>query len=213
MLAIETDPFAVRILKKLYPDVSVINKKFEDVEIGNNSVDLVIGNPPYGGWSVKDRNNPDLAKYAIHHYFASRSIRLLRKNGILAFVINSYFMDNVGEHVRDIIEEEGGSLLVAYRLPETLFRDAKVTVDIVIIVKERLSTRWQKTKPITIGKETKPINEYYIDNPENVLGKLAIVPFTSYQRTGLVCQAEGNLVERLKIKLQELSNNPLPFYV
>ena len=114
-------------------------------------------------------------------------------------------MDNVDEHVRDIIEEEGGSLFVAYRLPETLFRDAKVTVDIVFVVKERLNTRWQKTKSITIGKETKPINEYYINNPQNILGKLAIVPFTSYQRTGLVCQDDGNLVEKLKQKLRELS--------
>ena len=204
MLAIETDPFAVRILKKLYPDISVINGKFEDVEIGNNSVDLVIGNPPYGGWLVKDDKNPDLAKYAIHHYFASRGVRLLKQGGMLAFVINSYFMDNVGEHVRDIIEEEGGSLLVAYRLPETLFSDAKVTVDIVIIVKERLSTRWQKTKPITIGKETKPINEYYIDNPENVLGKLAVVDM--YDRTGLTCKDEGNIVGKMKQKLSDVVN-------
>ena len=205
MLAIEPEPYAFRILKALYPDISAINKKFEEVEIKNNCVDLIIGNPPYGGWFVKDKKNPDLAKYAIHHYFASRGIRLLKKGGILAFVINSYFMDNIREHVRDVIEEEGASLLVAYRLPETLFDDAKVTVDIVFIVKDKLNTKWQRTKPITIGKQTKHINEYYIDNPENRLGKFAIVPFPSYQRTGLVCQDDGNLVEKLKQKLQELS--------
>ena len=211
ILAIEPEPYAFRILKALYPDISAINKKFEEVEIKNNSVDLVIGNPPYGGWFVKDKINPDLAKHAIHHYFTARCVRLLKKGGILAFVINSYFMDNIRDHVRDIVEK-GASLLVAYRLPETLFNDAKVTVDVVFIVKDKSfikkNTKWQETKPITIGKQTKHINEYYIDNPQNILGKLgklAIVPFPAYQRTGLICQDDGNLVEKLKKKLQELS--------
>ena len=69
ILAIEPEPYAFKILKALYPDISAINKKFEEVEIKNNCVDLVIGNPPYGGWFIEDKNNPDLAKHAIHHYF------------------------------------------------------------------------------------------------------------------------------------------------
>ena len=88
ILAIETEPVAHRILKTLYPDISTINKNFEDVTIKDNSVDLVIGNPPYGKWTVTDKKNPDLSKHAIHHYFASRGVRLLKKNGILVFVIN-----------------------------------------------------------------------------------------------------------------------------
>ena len=62
-------------------------------------------------------------------------MRLLKKGGILAFVINSYFMDNIRDHVRDVIEAKGASLLVAYRLPETLFNNTKVTVDIILSLK------------------------------------------------------------------------------
>ena len=204
MLAIEVEPYAAKILKKLYPDVSVINGKFEDVEVNNNSVDLVIGNPPYGGWFVKDKNNPDLEKYAIHHYFASRGVRLLKRGGILAFVMDCYFMDNLREHVRYIIKQEGASLLASYRMPDNLFDDAKVTVDIVFIVKEKLNTKWHKTRSIKIGKATKPINEYYIDNPQNILGRLTVVDI--YDRTGLTCKEEGNIVEKMKQKLNDVVN-------
>ena len=60
----------------------------------------------------------------------------------------------------------------------------------------RRNTRWQKTKSITIGNQTKQINEYYINNPQNILGKLNIIPI--YERTGLVCEENGNLIQKLK---------------
>lgn len=205
ILTIDSDPLACRILKALYPDISVINRKFEDIEIQNNSLDLVIGNPPYGRFIVNDKNNPDLAKHAIHHYFAARGARLLKKNGILAFVINSYFMDNICDHVRDIIKKEGCSLLAAYRLPDNLFNNAKVTVDIIFIIKNKLNTKWQITNPITIGNKTKPINEYYINNQHNILGNLTIVPM--YKRTGLTCKGDGDLEIKLQDRLRYLPEN------
>jgi len=205
ILAIEPEPIAHTIIKSLYPDVKTLNKKFEDVELQANSFDLVIGNPPYGSCTIEDKSNPDLSKHAIHHYFSSRGVRLLKQNGILAFVINAYFMDNIFDHVRDIITKEGGSLLAAYRLPDNVFQNAKVTTDIIFITKNKLPTKWQKTKPIAIGNQTKQINEYYINNPQNILGKLNIIPI--YERTGLVCEEEGNLIQKLKSKLEELPKN------
>jgi hypothetical protein len=90
-------------------------------------------------------------------------------------------------------------------LPENVFQNAKVTTDIIFITKNKLSTKWQKTKPITIANQTKQINEYYINNPNNILGKLNIIPI--YERTGLVCQEDGNLIQKLKSKLEELPKN------
>ena len=45
-------------------------------------------------------------------------------------------MDNIRDHVRDVIDQEGGSLLAAYRLPEDLFDNAKVTTDIYFYSKK-----------------------------------------------------------------------------
>jgi len=135
ILAIEPEPIAYTIMKSLYPDVTILNKKFEDVELKPDSFDLVVGNPPYGAWLVEDKRNPDLAKHVIHHYFSARGVRLLKENGILVFAINCYFMDNIRDHVRNVITKEGGSLLAFYRLPENVFQNAKVTTDIIFITK------------------------------------------------------------------------------
>ena len=78
---------------------------------------------------------------------------------------------------------------------------------IIFITKTKLPTRWQKTKSITIGNQTKQINEYYINNPQNILGRLNIIPI--YERTGLVCEENGNLIQKLKSKLEELPKNLL----
>ena len=48
-------------------------------------------------------------------------MRMLNPNGILAMVLPSYFMDNVREHARDIIAQDGGRLIAAFRLPDDLF--------------------------------------------------------------------------------------------
>ena len=52
-----------------------------------------------------------------------------------------------------------------------------------------------KNKKITIGNDTKSINEYFVDKPENIMGELAIVPM--YARTGITCKSKGDLRDRL----------------
>jgi type I restriction-modification system DNA methylase subunit len=69
-------------------------------------------------------------------------MHLLKPEGVLAMVLPSYFMDNTQDHVRNIIHQEGGSLVAAYRLPEDLFRDAKVTIDIVFLKKGKTDKTW-----------------------------------------------------------------------
>ena len=105
-------------------------------------------------------------------------------------------MDNTRNHARDIIAENGVNLLAAYRLPDNLFACAKITVDIVFLQKAKSNTNWQKTKNISIGKYNKPINEYFINNPDNILGALDIVRM--YERMGITCRSNGNLRNKLK---------------
>ena len=155
------------------------------------------------------KHNQDLAKYPTHHYFTARGIRLLKKDGMLVFVITSYFMDNKREHprdhVRDVIEKEGGNLLMAYRLPEDVFSDAKVTTDIVFITKNQTGVRWQKTKKIEVKKQMHEINEYFVNHPENILGKLDVTQVYNKPRT--VCINNGDLQSKLENKIKLLPKN------
>lgn len=43
----ETEAVAHKILKTLHHDISTINENFEGVKTQSNSVDFVVGKPPY----------------------------------------------------------------------------------------------------------------------------------------------------------------------
>lgn len=86
-------------------------------------------------------------------------------------------------------------MIAAYRLPDNLFSNAKVTVDIVFLQKAETNIEWLNTGKITIGNDTKPLNEYFINNPEHILGELRVVPM--YDRTGITCKEKGNLRDHL----------------
>ena len=78
-----------------------------------------------------------------------------------------------------------------YRLPDSLFADAKITVDLVFLQKTDKTHEWQDTRRKTIGEYSKPINEYFFNNPHHVLGELHIV--SMYNRMGITCKSSGDL--------------------
>ena len=214
ILAIECEPVAYQILKTLYPDIKTTKSKFEEVTLPNNSFDLVIGNPPFSNNKVVDINNPNLAKSVLTDYFVARGVRLLKKGGILAFVVNQYVLDMIRDHIREVMVKEGASLLAACRLPDNIFTGARVTTDVIFITKGTNTNKWINTKPYRFKNHIKHINEYYINNPQNILGRLDIINVK--EKTHLVCQSDANLADRLNdvlktfpINLKNLSANPL----
>ena len=54
---------------------------------------------------------------------------------------------------------------------------------------------WQETKDIKIGSYTKRMNEYFIANPDHILGELDVVKM--YERMGITCKASGILRDKL----------------
>ena len=212
--AIECEPIGFKVLKTLHPDIKCINSKFEDTVLPNNSFDLVIGNPPFSNNKAIDSNNKDLTKTVLTDYFVARGVRLLKKGGILAFVVNQYVLDMISGHIRDVITKEGASLLAAYRLPDNIFTGARVTTDVIFLVKDNLPTKWINTKPYKLKNQNKRINEYYINNPQNILSKLDVINVKD--KIHLICKANSNLTDRLNdalkifpTNLNNVSINPL----
>jgi type I restriction-modification system DNA methylase subunit len=204
--AIEIDKVTCNILVNKHPEVNLICSGFENIYFGKKKYDLIISNPPYGREPVNDIFNPDLSHLIIHHWFVAKSARILKDRGIIAMVVPQFFLDNVKDHARNVIDNAGVNMLVAYRLPDNLFANAKITVDIVFLQKATTNTRWLTTQNITIGKHRKPINEYFVDNPDHILGELQIVPM--YDRMGVTCKTKGNLRDQLYdacLKIKRLS--------
>ncbi len=209
--AVELDRLTSQITKSLYPHVDLHTSGFEQFQ-PDNQFDLIIGNPPYGASRVYDSHHADLKDHCIHHYFVAKSMRLLKTGGVLAMVLPSYFMDNITKHVRGIIHREGGSLITAYRLPDDLFDNAKITVDIVFLTKGKTEKPWLKVKDICVSGMKKPINEFFYQHSGNILGNLEIIDM--YERKGLTCKRRGDfqplLAQEIKnMKLQKFAKQYL----
>lgn len=191
IVAIEIDSASCELVKRLYPTVKLHQLGFEAYQ-SNQPFDLIIGNPPYGRDSLQDEKHSDLAHLKIHHYFVAKCMRLLSDNGILAMVLPRYFLDNRRDHARAIIQNEGGSLLAAYRLPDDLFNDAKVTVDVVFLTKQKGAKDWLTVDTKLIDGKWVFISRYFNQNPNNVIGKLATIE--AFGRSELTCRKASNNV-------------------
>lgn len=192
---------------------------FETYQQPPGSFDVVIGNPPFGSYKLFDAKNPDLTS-SIHNFFMLKSMRLLRPGGIQAFVISRYFMDATSDRIRSEIAKEA-ELVGAVRLPETAFKanaGTEVVTDIIFLQKrpEPLKSaelpkhehQWVKTQPVGFPKVgsgdvvKKPVNCYFVDNPDMVIGDTVID--TGMYQEGLTVRFDGNLTEALQQRIPQL---------
>ena len=194
--AVEMDLLTSKILLRQIPQIDLTSTCFENIYFGKRRYDLIISNPPYSSQIIEDIYYKDLSHLAIHHFFVAKCARLLKDNGIIAMVLPLFFLDNTRDHARDIISKDGVNMLMAYRLPDNIFANAKISVDIVFLTKAKTGIPWTKSKSCKIGNHRKPMNEYFINNPDNILGTLEVVPM--YDRKGITCTSNGNLRDQLK---------------
>ncbi len=195
-VAVEKDPIAGLILGLLYPDATVEVGGFEQAELANSSFDLVIGNVPFGAYSVYDRQNPDLSAYPIHNYFIGRSARLVRPGGLVALITSSGTLDQSGGEFRQWLGRQAETELVGgIRLPSCAFErnaaqthtNTSVTTDVLFLqrregvnrqfaghsfertVSIRSRTTEQNGEEIT---NSLYINEYFAGRPGQLLGEM-----------------------------------------
>ncbi len=175
LYGVELDSISGRIAKKLYPQADITVAGFETTD-RRNFYDLAIGNVPFGQYQVNDKAYNNLG-FNIHNYFIAKAIDQVRPGGILAFVTSRYTMDAKGPEVRRYIAERA-KLLGAIRLPNNAFwanAGTSVVSDILFLQKRE---RIIAVEPdwVYLGKteDGLTINNYFIDNPEMVLGELTI---------------------------------------
>jgi len=161
--AYEINKYSAMITQLLYPFCDVNLMPFESIFIKNNNTikdkienlekfDLVIGNCPYGDFSILD---PKASRYLLGfgekdftqsknyvEYFLRRSVDLLNSQGLLIMIIGAevraggkLFLDSGDSPVKDYLAEKC-ELLDAYRLPDTVFERTGVTSDIIVLRKK-----------------------------------------------------------------------------
>ena len=172
LYGVELDSITGRIAKQLYPKADITVAGFETTD-RRDFFDLAIGNVPFGQYQVNDRAYNKLG-FSIHDYFFAKTLDQVRPGGVIAFVTSRYTMDKQSPEVRKYIAQRA-ELLGAIRLPNNAFKanaGTEVVSDIIFLQK--------RDRPIDIepdwvhlgeNEDGFSINQYFIDNPEMVLGR------------------------------------------
>ena len=177
LYGIELDSISGRIAKKLYPNAKIEITGFENSKVSDELFDIAIGNVPFGSNTVYDRRYKD--RFLIHDYFFQKTLDKVRSGGIIAFITTDGTLDKRDTKVREYIAKRA-EFLGAIRLPNNTFKsnaNAKVTSDIIFLkkrdeLKQDISDeKWIYTSEYNDGIV---INNYYIDNPKMMLGKMEL---------------------------------------
>ncbi|MFC4014622.1 SNF2-related protein [Nonomuraea purpurea] len=178
MTGIELDSTTAAISQHLYPNATVRNESFADTRAPDNTFDLAIGNVPFGDyWLVDKKHNPG-EKHSIHNHFILKSLALTRPGGLVAVVTSRYTMDSENSAARREMAAMG-DLVGAVRLPSGAHRKAAgtdVVTDLLIFRKrdegeEPADTSWIDAPKMDVNGHPHPVNTYFQQHPENILGE------------------------------------------
>lgn len=138
--------------------------------------DVAIGNVPFGNYPVVDKRY-DKHKFSVHDYFFGKTLDQVRPGGIIAFVTSKYTMDKQNSEVRKYIAQRA-ELLGAVRLPnDTFVKNAgtETTMDILFLQKrDRMIDIEPDWVHLGMNEDGIPVNRYFLDNPEMMLGRMAL---------------------------------------
>ena len=172
LYGVELDSITGRIAKQLYPKADIAVAGFETTD-RRDFFDLAIGNVPFGQYQVNDRAYNKLG-FSIHDYFFAKTLDQVRPGGVIAFVTSRYTMDKQSPEVRKYIAQRA-ELLGAIRLPNNAFKANAGTevVSDIIFLQKRDRTIDIEPDWVHLGENEDgfSINQYFIDNPEMVLGR------------------------------------------
>lgn len=174
---VEIDKISAGIAQQLYQRSSIAAQPFEEAEIPDSFFDGVVGNVPFGNFSVADKRY-DKNHFLIHDYFFAKSLDKLRPGGVMALVTSKGTMDKESPAVRKYIAQRA-ELLGAIRLPNNTFKGnagTEVVSDILILQKR---DRIVDIEPDWVHLDTEEngirMNSYFVEHPEMILGDMQMV--------------------------------------
>lgn len=175
LYGVEIDSLTGRIAGQLYQKADITIGGFEKTKYPDDFFDLAIGNVPFGEYKVHDKRY-DKQNLLIHDYFLTKTLDKVRPGGIVAFITTKGTLDKVNSKVREELAQKA-DLLGAIRLPNNAFKanaGTEVTSDIIFFQK-RGSVPEKLPEWVQIGQteDGVPLNNYYLQHPEMVLGKMS----------------------------------------
>jgi N12 class adenine-specific DNA methylase len=133
----ELDSVTARIAKLLYPQETVLNIGFHKMPMADNSVDLNIGNPPFGQGSLRFQFKPELQGKSIHNQFFIAGLDAVKPGGLQINVVSRFLLDAMDSSSRIELAKRA-RLIGAIRLPQSAFKEnarTDVVTDILFLQK------------------------------------------------------------------------------
>lgn len=174
---VEIDKISAGIAQQLYQRTSIVAQPFEQADIPDSFFEAVVGNVPFGDFSVADKRY-DKHHFLIHDYFFAKSLDKLRPGGVMALVISKGTMDKESPAVRKYIAQRA-ELLGAIRLPNNTFKGnagTEVVSDILILQKrDRIIDIEPDWVHLNTDENGIKMNSYFVDHPDMILGEMKMV--------------------------------------
>lgn len=177
LYGVELDSISGRIARQLYQKSTVAVQGYEDTNLPNSFFDVAVGNVPFGDFKVLDKKY-DKHKFLIYDYFFAKTLDKVRTGGVIAFITSKGTLDKENPSVRKYIAQRA-DLLGAIRLPNNTFKanaGTEVTSDIIFLQKRDSITDIEPDW-VYLGENDEGIkmNQYFIDNPEMILGNMEMI--------------------------------------
>ena len=189
LYGVELDSITGRIAKQLYPKADITVAGFETTD-RRDFYDVAVGNVPFGNYKVNDRAYNKL-NFNIHNYFFAKALDQVRPGGVVAFVTSRYTMDAKDSSVRKYLAQRA-ELLGAIRLPSDAFKanaGTEVTTDIIFLQKRdrpiEIEPDWVH---LGLTKDGIPVNSYFTQHPEMVMGTLKLDDKMYGDKSDVVCE-------------------------
>lgn len=173
-IGIELDSISGRIARTLHPDQDIRLENFRDTRLSENRIDAVIGNVPFADLKLDYHGQ----KLALHDYFFAKSMDALKLGGVLALVTSHFTLDKQNSSLREYLADRA-DFLGAIRLPSDAFkREGTSVVTDIVMLRRRASgdpaqhtdPEWLSVQTIDIDGAQIPINRYFLNHPDMVLG-------------------------------------------
>lgn len=174
----EFDGPTALIARLLSPQQNMLHEDFIKRKLPRDYFDLAVGNPPFSQTPILGDSDYEKHGFMLHDFFFAKSIDRVRPGGLLAFVTSKGTMDKQTDKARKYLSDRA-DLVGAIRLPSTAFEDNAGTsvVTDVIFLRKRLpgetpaGKAWNSLKTVETKDGATPINEYFADHPDMVLGQ------------------------------------------
>lgn len=214
LYGVELEPISGTIASYLYPNANILITGFERTQYPDHFFDVVIGNIPFNSIKVEDpRYNKN--NFHIHDYFLAKSMDKTRPGGIVAVISSMYTLDKANPSIRKYLAQRS-ELMGAIRLPNNAFKQVagtESTTDILFfqkrerdIIPDEINSPWLSVEK---NEDGIPMNSYFIDHPEMILGKMVFDEsmFGNVNTTACHPLPDDDLSERLERAISYLEGS------